>query len=97
MIIRTSWIPGDLNLAGLLTKTTIPANRKNGFVDIIFANRAAIIKTNGEGQEERVSRFWRHKTDDIKFRIILTIIDLRGLGKYDCDVPYLMVRYRPVR
>ena len=42
-IIRTGWIPGDMNLADLFTKTTMPANKKNGFVQNIFQNDASII------------------------------------------------------
>ena len=44
MTIRTAWIPGDMNLADLLTKTTMAANKKNGFVQNIFTNNAIVLK-----------------------------------------------------
>ena len=39
-------IPGDLNLSDLLTKTTMPANKKNGFVQEIFTNNATVVNTS---------------------------------------------------
>ena len=44
MIIRNGWIPGHLNLADLLTKTTMAGNVKDGFVRKIFVNDAVVIK-----------------------------------------------------
>ena len=44
LIIRTGWIPGDLNLADLLTKTTMPGNKKDAFVRQLFHNNAVVIK-----------------------------------------------------
>ncbi len=50
--IRTGWIPGDMNLADLFTKTTMPANKKNGFVENIFCNAATVIDLNkGESKD----------------------------------------------
>ena len=43
-IIRVAWIPGDLNLSDLLTKTTMPANKKNGFVEQVFTNKATCYR-----------------------------------------------------
>ena len=43
MMIRTGWIPGHLNLADLLTKTTMAGNVKDGFVRRIFINDAQVI------------------------------------------------------
>ena len=45
-IIRVAWIPGDLNLSDLLTKTTIPTNKKNGLVEQVFTNKATVIGNN---------------------------------------------------
>lgn len=42
-IIRVGWIPGEFNLADLFTKTTMPANMKNGLVQNIFCNKATEI------------------------------------------------------
>ena len=36
-IIRTGWIPGELNLADLLTKTTMAGNVKDGFIRRILS------------------------------------------------------------
>ena len=44
MIIRTGWIPGDLNISDILTKTTMPTNKKNAFIVQIFHNNVEIIK-----------------------------------------------------
>ena len=44
MIIRTGWIPGDLNLSDILTKTTMPANKKNAFIVQLFHNDVEVIK-----------------------------------------------------
>ena len=51
-IIRVAWIPGDLNLSDLLTKTTMPANKKNGFVQEIFTNNATVVNTSEEEKKE---------------------------------------------
>ena len=50
-IIRVAWIPGDLNLSDLLTKTTMPANKKNGFVQEIFTNNATVVNTSEEDKK----------------------------------------------
>ena len=42
-MIRVAWIPGDINLSDLLTKTTMPGNKKNGFITQIFHNDATVI------------------------------------------------------
>ena len=42
-IIRMAWIPGDLNLADLFTKTTLPANKKHGFIMTIFNNNVEVL------------------------------------------------------
>ena len=44
MIIRTGWIPGDLNLSDILTKTTMPANKKNTFIVQLFHNDVEVTK-----------------------------------------------------
>jgi len=44
LVIRMAWIPGDLNLADLFTKTTMPANKKNGFVMTIFNNKVEVLE-----------------------------------------------------
>ena len=49
-IIRVAWISGDWNLSDLLTKTTMPANKKNGFVENIFTNNATVIKDGNNGE-----------------------------------------------
>ena len=51
-IIRVAWIPGDLNLSDLLTKTTMPANKKNGFVEQVFTNKATIIGNSDTKKDE---------------------------------------------
>ena len=47
-IIRVAWIPGEMNLSDLLTKTTMPANKKNQFVQEIFTNNATVVNKNSE-------------------------------------------------
>ena len=49
MIIKTGWIPGDLNLADLLTKTTMAGNKKDGFVRKLFCNDAVVIGIEDRG------------------------------------------------
>ena len=44
LVIRMAWIPGDLNLADLFTKTTMPANKKHGFVQVIFTNNVEVLE-----------------------------------------------------
>ena len=51
-MIRVAWIPGDMNLSDLLTKTTMPANKKNGFVQEIFTNKATVLDSNTEGNDQ---------------------------------------------
>ena len=51
-IIRVAWIPGDLNLSDVLTKTTMPANKKNRFVEQVFTNKATIIGNSNTKEEE---------------------------------------------
>ena len=48
MIIKTGWIPGDLNLADLLTKTTMAGNVKDGFVRKLFHNDVVVIEMKKE-------------------------------------------------
>ena len=43
-MIRVGWIPGDFNKSDLLTKTSMPGNKKNRFVQQIFHNKATVIK-----------------------------------------------------
>ena len=38
------WIPGEYNLTDLLTKTTMTGNMRNGLVELIFYNKAAVIR-----------------------------------------------------
>ena len=38
--IRVGWIPDELNLADLVTKTTMTGNVRNGMVDNIFKNKS---------------------------------------------------------
>ena len=42
--LRVGWIPGDYNLAYLLTKTTIKVNTRHGMVESIFYNEAVLIR-----------------------------------------------------
>ena len=42
-IIRVAWIPGDMNANDLLTRTIMPANKKNQFVRKIFTNNATVV------------------------------------------------------
>ena len=51
-IIRVVWIPGDLKIIDLLTKTTMPANKKNRFVEQVFTNKATIIGNSDTKKEE---------------------------------------------
>ena len=44
MMVRTGWIPGDLNLADLLTKTTLAGNKKDAFVRKLFYNNVMVIR-----------------------------------------------------
>ena len=50
-IIRVAWIPGDMNISDLLTKTTMPANKKNQFVQEIFTNDSTVVNANEENME----------------------------------------------
>ena len=43
-MIRVGLIPGGFNKSDLLTKTTMPGNKKNGFVQQIFHNKATVIR-----------------------------------------------------
>ena len=43
-MIRVGWIPGEFNKSDLLTKTTMPGNKKNGFGQQIFHNKATVIR-----------------------------------------------------
>ena len=47
-IIRVAWIPGEMNISDLLTKTTIPENKKNQFVQEIFTNNSIVVNTDDE-------------------------------------------------
>ena len=42
--IHVGWIPGERNLADLLTKTTMPGNARHSIVEIIFHNKAVKCK-----------------------------------------------------
>ena len=41
-----------MNLSDLLTKTTMPANKKNGFVEQVFTNKATIIGNSDTKKDE---------------------------------------------
>ena len=41
--LRVGWIPGDMNVADLLTKTTMTANLKHALVNQIFHNDVTVI------------------------------------------------------
>ena len=47
-IIRVAWIPGDMDVSDLLTKTTMPANKKNQFVQAIFTNNSIVVNRDDE-------------------------------------------------
>ena len=50
-IIRVAWIPGDMNVSDLLTKTTMPANKKNQFVQEIFTNNSIVINEDDDNRK----------------------------------------------
>ena len=43
VILLVSWMPGEFSLVNLFTKTTIPGNTSEFFVDSIFSNTASLI------------------------------------------------------
>ena len=43
-IIRMVWIDGDMNIADLLTKTTLATNKTHDFIMNIFGNGTTVIK-----------------------------------------------------
>ena len=45
---RVGWIPGEYNTAYLLTNTTMKVNMKQGMVESLFYNKAAVIRYMGE-------------------------------------------------
>ena len=47
-IIRVAWIPNETNVRDLLTKTTIPATKKNQFVQEIFTNNSTVINRDDD-------------------------------------------------
>ena len=42
--LRVGWIPGEYNLADLLTKTTMAVNMRHGMVDLILYNKSVVIR-----------------------------------------------------
>ena len=46
--MRVGWIPGEYNLADLLTKTTMTGNMIDEMVESIFYNKMAVIREKGE-------------------------------------------------
>ena len=48
------WILGEYNLAYLFTKTTMTLNIRNGVVETIFYNKAAVIREKDKNQVEGV-------------------------------------------
>ncbi len=49
---RVGWIPGERNLADLLTKTTLAKNVRHSIVDVIFHNKAVawVEDANDDGR-----------------------------------------------
>ena len=47
--LRVGWVPGEYNLAYLLTKTTMAGNTRHGMLESILYNKSAIIR----GTEKR--------------------------------------------
>ena len=41
--MRVEWIPGEYNLADLLTKATMTGNMRHGVVELIFYNKLLVI------------------------------------------------------
>ena len=41
--IRVAWIPGEMNVSDLLSKTTMPTNKENQFVQEISTNNSIVI------------------------------------------------------
>ena len=42
--MRVGWIPGEYNLADLLTNTTMTGNMRHGMVEQMFYNKAEVIR-----------------------------------------------------
>ena len=42
--LRVGWILGKYNLADLFAKTTMTGNMRNGMVELIFCNKASVIR-----------------------------------------------------
>ena len=51
-IIRVAWIPREINVSDLLTKTTMSANKKNQFVQEIFTNNSIVINKEDDSGKE---------------------------------------------
>ena len=47
-IIRVAWIPGEMNVSDHLTKTTMPTNKKNQFLQEMITNNATVINKVSE-------------------------------------------------
>ena len=47
-IIRVAWISGEMNISDSLTKITMPANKKNQFVQEIFTNNSIGINRDDD-------------------------------------------------
>ena len=43
-MLRVGWIPGEYNIAYLLTKTTMTGNVRHSMVESIFYNRTVVIR-----------------------------------------------------
>ena len=51
-IIRVAWISGEMNISDLLKNTTMPANKKNQFVQEIFTNNSIVINKEDDSGKE---------------------------------------------
>ena len=46
--LRVGWIPGEYNVADLLTNTKMTGNMRHGMVELIFYNKAVVIREKDE-------------------------------------------------
>ena len=52
--MRVGWIPGEYNLAYLLTNSTMTGNMRHGMVESIFYSKAVVIREKDKIEVELV-------------------------------------------
>ena len=74
-VFRVGWIPGQVKLSDLFTKTTMPVNTRHNLVGSIFLNTPSPI---GGIEKFQVNFSWAHLSTSHTTRLIMGI----GFGHY---------------